>query len=95
MGQTNNINYDDFLYETFPFTYTRPEYLRTIGLLFNMKPPAIDVARILELGCAENGNMIDFAESYPKSYSLGIDLSKVQIVNGMEIIKSLGLKNIE
>ncbi|WP_375332476.1 MULTISPECIES: methyltransferase regulatory domain-containing protein [unclassified Candidatus Tisiphia] len=93
--QTNNINYDDFPYESFPFTYTRPEHLRTIGLLFNMKPPAIETARILELGCAEGANIIDFAESYPKSYSLGIDLSNVQIVNGMEIIKSLGLKNIE
>ncbi len=93
--QTNNINYDDFPYESFPFAYTRPEHLRTIGLVFGVQPPAVENARILDIGCAEGGNMIDFAESYPESYSLGIDLSKVQITNGMEIVKSLGLKNID
>ncbi|WP_425363666.1 methyltransferase regulatory domain-containing protein [Candidatus Tisiphia endosymbiont of Hybos culiciformis] len=93
--QTNNINYDDFPYESFPYTYTRPEHLRTIGLVFGMQPPMVENARILDIGCGEGGNMIDFAESYPESYSLGIDLSQVQINNGIEVVKSLGLKNIE
>ncbi|WP_375334035.1 methyltransferase regulatory domain-containing protein [Candidatus Tisiphia endosymbiont of Xenochironomus xenolabis] len=94
-NQTNDINYDDFPYESFPFAYTRPEHLRTIGLVFGMQPPMVENARILDIGCGEGGNMIDFAESYPESYSLGIDLSKVQINNGLEVVKSLGLKNIE
>ncbi|WP_375318843.1 methyltransferase regulatory domain-containing protein [Candidatus Tisiphia endosymbiont of Oplodontha viridula] len=93
--QTNNISYDDFPYESFPFTYTRPEHLRTIAMVFGIQPPMVENARILDIGCGEGGNMVNFAESYPSSYSLGIDLSKVQITNGMEIIKSLGLKNID
>ncbi|OZG32182.1 methyltransferase regulatory domain-containing protein [Rickettsia endosymbiont of Culicoides newsteadi] len=93
--QTNNINYDDFPYESFPFTYTRPEHLRTIGLVFGMQPPMVENARILDIGCGEGGNMINFAESYPQSYSLGIDLSKTQIDNGLKVVNSLGLKNIE
>lgn len=93
--QTNNINYDDFPYESFPFSYTRPEHLRTIGLVFGMQPPMVENARILDIGCADGGNMIDFAESYPESYSLGIDLSKVQINNGLEVLKNLDIKNID
>ena len=91
----SQITYDDFPYEGFPYSYTRPEHLRTLGLLFGMNPPAIETAKILDIGCAEGANMISFAESYPESYTLGVDLSKVQIQNGMKILNDLGLKNID
>lgn len=95
MQAGSEITYDDFPYEWFPYSYTRPEHLRTLGLLFGMNPPAIETARILDIGCAEGANMISFAESYPESYSLGIDLSKVQIQSGVKILNDLGLKNID
>lgn len=94
-GKPADITYDDIPYPSYPFPYTRPEHLRTIGQLFGMTPPAIETARVLDIGCAEGGNMVNFAETYPKSYSLGVDLSKVQIDNGNTIIKALGFTNIE
>ncbi|RYE06548.1 MAG: methyltransferase domain-containing protein [Rickettsiaceae bacterium] len=94
-AETTFNSYDDFPYTSYPFAQTRPEYLRTIGKLFGLNPPAIETARILELGCAAGGNIISFAESYPDSYTLGVDLSEVQIKQGIELVNKLSLKNIE
>src|SRR4051812_41369001 len=88
-------SYDELPYESYSFAYTRPEHLRTIGILFGMSPPAIETARILELGGASGGNVINFAAAYPKSYTLSVDLSKVEIEQGQKRVKDLKLKNIE
>ena len=88
-------SYDNHPYDSYPLPHARPEPIRAIGTLFGMQPPPLETARILELGCAAGGNIINFAESFPKSYTLGIDLSKVQIEHGQKMIKELGLKNIE
>ena len=88
-------SYDEFPYISYPFHYTRPEHLMTIGKLFGMNLPDISNARVLELGSACGGNLITFASNYPDSYSIGVDLSKLEIENGAKIIKDLELKNIE
>lgn len=88
-------SYDSHPYESYPFPHARPDYIRSIGTLFGMQPPSLENARILELGCAAGGNIINLAETYPKSYTLGVDLSKIEIEHGQRVIKELGLKNIE
>ncbi len=90
-----NSEYDRMPYESFPYHQSSPQHLKTIGTLFGMKPPALETARVLELGSAAGGNIIPFAVMFPKSHCIGIDLSKVQIDQGKEEIKKLGLKNIE
>ena len=96
MTSTTNLNtYDEVPYQSYPYAESQPENLRTIGLLFGMNAPEIKTARILELGCAEGGNLIPHAVRYPKATFVGVDLSKVQIDAGNVYIKSLGLKNIE
>ena len=89
------FSYDELPYESYPYFYTRPEHLHTIGTLFGMNPPNIETARVLELASAAGSNIINFAETYPKSYTLGVDLSKVEIDHGVQKIKDLALKNIE
>jgi methyltransferase-like protein/ubiquinone/menaquinone biosynthesis C-methylase UbiE len=69
--------------------------LRTIGKLFGLDAPKLENARILEMGCASGGNIIPFAAKFPNSQIIGVDLSNVQISQGQEFIKKLGLKNIE
>nr|WP_253308398.1 class I SAM-dependent methyltransferase [Rickettsia endosymbiont of Ceutorhynchus assimilis] len=96
MTQKNNkISYDEVPYSPFSFGYTTPEHLRTIGLLFGLNPPEVKTARILDIGCGVGSNMFNFAETYPKSYSLGIDLSKKQIEQGLKAVDDLKLKNID
>ncbi len=92
---THSNSYDAVQYTSYPYAKTNPEYLKTIGSLFNMNAPDIKTARVLELGCAEGWNLIPHAARYPKASFVGIDLSKVQIDAGNVHIKSLGLKNIE
>ena len=87
--------YDEIPYHGYPFEYNRPENLKTIGALFGIEPPKLESARVLELGCSDGGNLLRFAETYPKSYTLGIDLSKVEIDNGQKVLNELKLKNIE
>ena len=87
--------YDEVPYHGYPFDYNRPENLRTIGSLFGMTPPPLETARILELGCSDGGNLFRFAETYPKSFTLGVDLSKVEIGHGKKVLDQLKLKNVE
>ncbi|ABV72977.1 F0F1 ATP synthase subunit A [Rickettsia canadensis str. McKiel] len=93
--QTNKISYDEVPYPPFTFSYTSPPYLRTIGKLFGLNPPSLETAKILDIGCGVGVNLLNFAETYPKSNSLGIDLSKTQIELGKKIISDLKIKNVE
>lgn len=92
---TKQFSYDELPYQSYPYNITSPESLATLGKFFGMNPPDIRSARVLELGCAEGGNIIPHAVFYPKSKYVGVDLSKVQIDEGMKHIKAMGLKNIE
>ncbi|MDC0865208.1 methyltransferase regulatory domain-containing protein [Rickettsiaceae bacterium] len=87
--------YDELPYDSLAFDYNRPENLKSCAALFGMETPALENARILELGCADGFNLYRFSETYPKSYTLGVDLSEAQIDNGKKIIKELGLQNME
>lgn len=87
--------YDEVPYQSYPYKQSQPDALLTLGKLFGMNPPAIETARVLELGSAEGGNLIPHAVNYPNAKFVGVDLSKVQIDAGIANIKALGLKNIE
>ncbi|PVZ68844.1 methyltransferase regulatory domain-containing protein [Pelagibaculum spongiae] len=91
----NDNSYDRMPYESFPYKQSSMEHLATMGQLFGMNPPALDTARVLELGSAEGGNIIPFAEQYPKAKFVGVDLSEIQIASGKKHIENLKLDNIE
>ena len=92
----SNVNtYDEVPYESYPYANSYPGHLKTVGTLFGMTPPALETAKILELGCAAGGNIIPIAMRYPKSKCVGVDLSSVQIDQANASVKGLGLKNME
>lgn len=95
MKDAKQNTYDEFPYTSYPFQDNAPEHIRSVGILFGMNPPALDNARILELGCSSGNNIIRFAANYPNSYSLGIDLSAIEIEHGSKMINELGFNNIE
>ncbi|AFE52485.1 hypothetical protein MA5_01495 [Rickettsia prowazekii str. GvV257] len=92
--KTNKISYDEVPYPPFTFSYTYPPYLRTIGKLFGLNPPPLETAKILDIGCGVGVNLLNFAETYPKSQSLGVDLSKTQIEIGKKTISDSKIKNV-
>ena len=87
--------YDAIPYRCVPFPQTRPERLAAIAKLFGLDSPAIETARVLELGCGSGGNLTSLANDYPHAQFLGIDASAVQIADGWTTIEALGFKNIQ
>jgi len=78
-----------------PSPQSHPDRLATIARLFGIEAPAVKSARVLEIGCANAGNLIPAAYSLPGASFVGVDDSSKQIEQGQAIAKTLGLKNIE
>ena len=87
--------YDQVPYESHPFALTHPARLAAVATLFDLTPPPIRTARILEIGCAAGGNIIPMAAHLPDATCLGIDLSGVQIEQAVWRAHGLGLRNLE
>lgn len=88
-------SYDRIPYDSHPYDRTHPDHLATMGRVFGMQPPDPDHCRVLELGCAAGGNLIPLAVSMPDATFHGVDLSRMQVQQGHELIDQLQLKNIQ
>jgi SAM-dependent methyltransferase len=87
--------YDTVPYDSHPFPQSAVEHLEALAFLFGLDAPAPATARVLELGCAAGGNLIPFAARHPEASALGVDLSTVQVSQGVAAIVHAGLSNIE
>ena len=88
-------HYDRIPYPAAPRPLSHPDRLATLAYLHGLDPQPIERCRVLELACADGGNILAMAANYPNSSFLGVDVSPVQIAQGRERIARLGLKNIE
>src|SRR5574339_994634 len=88
-------SYDEIPYDSTPFADTHPAHLCVLGRMFGLNAPAPETARILELGCATGGNIIPLAYYLPNTRITGIELSTGQVAVAQDLIKGLGLSNIE
>ncbi len=86
--------YDELPYDRLPMPETEPDFLAALALLHGFKTADARCARVLELGCAQGGNLIPMAARYPGSAFVGIDLSRVQVEEGQVFITQAGLGNI-
>ena len=87
-------SYDEIPYPAGAHPQTHPDHLAMIGTLFGMEPPSVKSCRVLELGCADGGNLIPMAENLPHAEFVGIDLSQRQVADGCALVEHLGLTNI-
>jgi len=87
--------YDEVPYQGGSYASAHPRHLEAIATLFGMQPPPIPNSCVLELGCAGGANLIPQAQELPGARFLGIDFSPRQIDEGMEIVRTLGLKNLD
>jgi methyltransferase-like protein/cyclopropane fatty-acyl-phospholipid synthase-like methyltransferase len=95
MSTAGQTSYDDVPYPSSPMPQTHPDRLATLATLFGLQPAPVKCCRVLELGCANGGNLIAMAEQVSSSRFVGIDLSGRQIAEGHELIRQLGLTNLE
>jgi methyltransferase-like protein/SAM-dependent methyltransferase len=89
------FSYDAVPYPTHPYAQTHPDRLATVSTLFGMCPRPIDDCSVLEIGCAQGGNIVPMAEQLPGSRFVGIDLSAVQIAEARSFADAVGLTNLE
>lgn len=88
-------SYDELVYKANPFADTAMMKLEAYAYFYGLNPQKATKARVLELGTSFGGNLIAQAINFEDNYYVGVDLSHEQIKKGNEIIKKLGLKNIE
>jgi len=87
-------SYDELPYDSLPLPETQPDFLAAVARLHGFDAPDPRRARILELGCAQGGNLIPLAWRWPESLCVGVELSRVQAEAGAAFIQRLGLPNV-
>lgn len=87
-------SYDELPYDSLPLPETQPDFLAAVAKLHGFDAPDPSQARILELGCAQGGNLIPLAWRWPESDCVGVELSRVQAEAGAAFIQALGLPNV-
>ncbi len=87
-------SYDELPYDSQPLPETQADFLAAVAKLHGFDAPAPTHARILELGCAQGGNLIPLASRWPQSECVGVELSRVQAEAGATFIRQLGLSNV-
>ncbi|WJJ93298.1 class I SAM-dependent methyltransferase [Neopusillimonas aromaticivorans] len=86
--------YDKRVYTSNAFPFSSPGHLRAAAHLYGLESVPLENARVLELGCAGGGNLLPFALAYPQAHVVGIDLSSVQVNQGLEVVQALGVQNL-
>ena len=94
MSSNVATSYEELPYDGQAFSVTHPDALAVAASLRGMSPAPVETCRILELGCANGGNLIPMAYSLPSSRCVGIDLSPRQITDGQAVVDALGLRNV-
>lgn len=87
-------SYDELPYDSLPLPETQPDFLAAVARLHGFEAPPPSRARILELGCAQGGNLIPLAWRWPESVCVGVELSRVQAEAGADFVRRLGLGNV-
>jgi methyltransferase-like protein/SAM-dependent methyltransferase len=87
--------YDRAPYPSGTQRHTHPDHLATLAWLHGLQPAPPDHCRVLELGCADGGNLVPMALELPESRFLGIDLSPRQIADGRAMAAELGAANLD
>ena len=76
MSDSIATSYDEVPYDCKPLYSTHPDSLAVAGRFRGLAAPPPSRCRVLELGCADGGNLIPMAYGLPESQFVGIDLSQ-------------------
>lgn len=87
--------YDVYPYRARSYVESHVDMLHVVARLFGLDVAPVESCRVLEIGCADGGNLIPMAEVLPGSTFVGLDLAKTQVEDGMSWIEPLGMTNIE
>ncbi len=88
-------SYDELPYNCKAHLSSQPSHLWAVGKLFDLEVKDYKSCSVLELGCANGGNIMTAAAAYPEASFTGIDYSRAQIEHGNKIIDEADLGNIQ
>lgn len=91
----SGTSYDQKPYVTVARPESHPERIAALARLMDLPAPTPDNCSVLEIGCGTGGNILPWAERYPESRFVGIDIADTHIESAQRIKEQLGLKNIE
>jgi SAM-dependent methyltransferase len=86
-------SYERIPYRSRPWPISAPEHLHTRALLHGLDAARPDACRVLELGCADGGNLLPLAAHHPDASFVGIDLAKGHIDQARADSEQLALSN--
>ncbi|HZF13139.1 MAG TPA: class I SAM-dependent methyltransferase [Thermoanaerobaculia bacterium] len=87
--------YDRVPYPSGVYREAHPDNLAVRAFLQGLPPVPLEGCRVLELGCADGGNLLPLAFEFPGSHCVGVDLSPVQIGAGRRRVAELGIGNLD
>jgi SAM-dependent methyltransferase len=87
-------SYDELPYDSLPLPETQPDFLAAVAWLHGFEAPDPRRSRMLELGCAQGGNLIPLAWRWPDSECVGVELSRIQAAAGAAFIAEAGVHNV-
>ncbi len=87
--------YDLVPYAGQPVVEAQCRRLETMAVMFHLSPAPPARAKILELGCGTADNLAWQALEYPEARFIGCDSSFNAVSAGRELIRELGLKNVD
>ena len=87
-------SYDEFPYQSVSMYETHPDRSAVIAAIFGLDAPRVETARVLELGCADGGNLIPLAQIVPNGSFVGVDLSPLQIEQAESFARAAGVDNV-
>ena len=92
--QRTRAAYAEVPYPGLAFPQSHPDRLATHARLMGMKAAPPDGCRMLEVGCADGGNLIPMAAALPGSEFVGIDLDPLALAAAQERAAALGAGNV-
>jgi predicted O-methyltransferase YrrM len=87
--------YDEVAYPSAIFSQTAPDRLAVVARLAGLSPPAVETARVLEIGAGDGMNLLALAAAYPQARFTGFDLAPTAIARGERWRGLAGLDNAE
>lgn len=87
--------YDETPYESRAHYANHPDRMAVVATMLGLHPPPVPTCRVLELGCAEGGNLLPMAAGLPGASFVGIDLSARQIGLARGAAAAIGLANVD
>lgn len=87
-------SYDTVAYPTALFPQTHPDRLALIARLHGLAAPAVERARVLEIGGGDGFNLIALAAAFPDAQFVSFDLSAAATARGQALVRAAGIGNV-